>query len=568
MNRALRLLTLSLVSFSLMSCGEASKVPFEVQYTVTKEPTCTEKGREEGYDESGDLVGRDIPALGHSYDQGTTTKEASCEEGGEKTYTCSRCNDKRTETIEALGHLISEDYSHDESKHYKTCSRCDKHLNEENHNFQFKSSTNLNPLYYFPESYCLIDDQLMPTFGYDENGNEIMGAVNEYSCPTCNASLYKAEFITEYSYSYTKNGKTTETSVKYTYDDYKITSVSEDNGAGVKGRLFEYDWTESSLTITLYLVDSELSTNTPFKKAIMTLDGNKTTKIQNYSYSSSTSDWTESSYFEFTYDEEGKVVKAKQSYLSDYWIEVTFLAYDPYDSSWSKILTETIYDGDGNPQYTTEKTYDKEGKVLTSTWTNHENGDVKTTVYTYTYDSQGRLLSNGYYRYEYYDGDSYRYYSGTTLVKDVQINSEGIVTKETDYSNLSWYYTKIYELFSYSYTSEERISSSKTTYDYEEKYDQYDYSLAEYLKQTFSNGLLKQEYSKVDHAGAEYPYDYWSDEATTNYSYTNRNFRAKVEVSSKRHYENEDYTDDQRSEVKEYKFQEFSISKNILRSVG
>ena len=562
MNKALRILMMGLASLSLASCSGGESQPFEVSYSITKEPTCTEKGREEGYDENGILIGRDIPALGHSYDSGTLVKEATCEEAGERRYACSRCQQTKSEEIPALGHSVSADYSNDENSHYKTCSRCNKHLEEGRHNFQFKSSTNLTPSYYFPDHYYFVDDTLKPKFACDENGKEIMGAINEYTCPTCNASLYKAEFITKYSCSSTSKSSSGET-YDYVYEDYKIKSVSIDKGSDSNGQRFEYVWTEDSLTITLSTVSGDKSTITPFRKAIMTLDGDKTTKVANFSYSSSKNDWSEGDWCEFTYGEDGKTVKTKQSYLGDWWVETTWYVYDDRSEKPEfKYLKDTSYDENGNPAYTVEKTYDEEGKILTSSSTDHETGKTGTTTYTYTYDSQGRLLSNGHYRYEYYDGDSYRYYLNETLQKDVMINAEGILVKEIDYSDSD--ITTTYELLSYDYSSGQRISSSKTTHDYIEKYDQYDYSLSKYLKQIFSNGMVSQEYSKVDHAGANYPFDYWSDENTTDYSYTSRNFRAKVETSHKRTYENEDYGTSESVSVYEYSFQEFSISKNIL----
>ena len=123
MNKALRILMMGLASLSLASCSGGESQPFEVSYSITKEPTCTEKGREEGYGENGILIGRDIPALGHIYDSGTLVKEATCEEAGERRYSCSRCQQTKSEEIPALGHSVSADYSHDENSHYKTCSR-------------------------------------------------------------------------------------------------------------------------------------------------------------------------------------------------------------------------------------------------------------------------------------------------------------------------------------------------------------------------------------------------------------------------------------------------------------
>ena len=72
---------------------------------VTKEPTCTEEG-EKTYtcQYCGKTKTEQIGALGHDWDEGQVTKEPTCTEAGEKTYTCQRCKDTYTEEISALGH--------------------------------------------------------------------------------------------------------------------------------------------------------------------------------------------------------------------------------------------------------------------------------------------------------------------------------------------------------------------------------------------------------------------------------------------------------------------------------
>ena len=44
----------------------------------------------------------------HSWDNGKVTKEATCTEDGEKTYTCTVCNTTKTEVIPAIGHQHKE----------------------------------------------------------------------------------------------------------------------------------------------------------------------------------------------------------------------------------------------------------------------------------------------------------------------------------------------------------------------------------------------------------------------------------------------------------------------------
>ena len=93
---------------------------------VTKEPTCTEKGEKTYTCDCGDSYIEEIPAKGHHYENGectdcgkdpdyhkhsyteTVTKEPTCTEAGEKTYTCD-CGDSYTEEIPAKGHHFVDD---------------------------------------------------------------------------------------------------------------------------------------------------------------------------------------------------------------------------------------------------------------------------------------------------------------------------------------------------------------------------------------------------------------------------------------------------------------------------
>ena len=53
--------------------------------------------------------------LGHTWDEGTVTKEASCTEEGEIYFECTDegCNATKTEVIPKLGHDFSEEYTVD-----------------------------------------------------------------------------------------------------------------------------------------------------------------------------------------------------------------------------------------------------------------------------------------------------------------------------------------------------------------------------------------------------------------------------------------------------------------------
>ncbi len=74
---------------------------WEDDYTVDKEPSCTEEGSKsihcKGCDEVKDSTA--IPALGHAWDSGAVTKKATETEAGQIKYTCTRCGAVKYEKI-------------------------------------------------------------------------------------------------------------------------------------------------------------------------------------------------------------------------------------------------------------------------------------------------------------------------------------------------------------------------------------------------------------------------------------------------------------------------------------
>lgn len=73
-----------------------------------------------------------IAAKGHSWNAGDTTLVATCTAKGKITFTCSACNEKREEPINALGHAFADSLLMDkpascttEGIKTKHCSRCD-----------------------------------------------------------------------------------------------------------------------------------------------------------------------------------------------------------------------------------------------------------------------------------------------------------------------------------------------------------------------------------------------------------------------------------------------------------
>lgn len=101
--------------------------------TVTKEPTCTEAGEKTfTCSACGDSYTESLDPLGHAAEKETVVKEATCTEDGEKAYVCSRCNEVlRTEVISAKGHEFDADWTVDQpatadaigvkSRHCRNC---------------------------------------------------------------------------------------------------------------------------------------------------------------------------------------------------------------------------------------------------------------------------------------------------------------------------------------------------------------------------------------------------------------------------------------------------------------
>lgn len=88
-----------------------SDSPYEIEandhdygnWTVTEEPTCTEKGSKEKVCSScGDKVVKEIPASGHKFSAWTVKKAATEIAAGEKTRTCSVCGKAEKQTIAML----------------------------------------------------------------------------------------------------------------------------------------------------------------------------------------------------------------------------------------------------------------------------------------------------------------------------------------------------------------------------------------------------------------------------------------------------------------------------------
>lgn len=141
MNRKFKLLiTLSVVVAVLccatffVACNRHTKHNYGA-WTVTKEPTCTEKGlRVRTCIDCGEQQTEDLPLTDHVIADSTVTKEPDCVTAGEETGVCTKCGQSVTVAVDALGHDPLGIWINDANCHWHRCSRCDVHLDEETHN--------------------------------------------------------------------------------------------------------------------------------------------------------------------------------------------------------------------------------------------------------------------------------------------------------------------------------------------------------------------------------------------------------------------------------------------------
>lgn len=63
------------------------------------------------------------------------SKPPTCNDSGYKIYQCSSCGYQKNETLNALGHDITSEYKHNDTYHWKECSRCHETFNYEEHDF-------------------------------------------------------------------------------------------------------------------------------------------------------------------------------------------------------------------------------------------------------------------------------------------------------------------------------------------------------------------------------------------------------------------------------------------------
>lgn len=89
----------------------------------------------------------------HDWNSGTVTKPASCVAAGEKTYTCSECSFEKIDQIDAKGHNYGEEWQHDATHHWHSCSDCDTKESYDAHSGGIAACTSVAICKYCHQSY-------------------------------------------------------------------------------------------------------------------------------------------------------------------------------------------------------------------------------------------------------------------------------------------------------------------------------------------------------------------------------------------------------------------------------
>ena len=109
-----------------------------VEKVVSGKPaTCQEPGYSESTvcDKCGAILipPVELPANEHVWDEGRITVDATCTAQGEMLYTCSLCQNTKTEIIEMTPHKLS--YATSEQQHWKACEDCSYTETREDHSW-------------------------------------------------------------------------------------------------------------------------------------------------------------------------------------------------------------------------------------------------------------------------------------------------------------------------------------------------------------------------------------------------------------------------------------------------
>ena len=180
--------------------GETEELPidknehkYEEVENVGNAPTCTEDGDRLlkcVYCE--DVKSETVPALGHSWDEGSVTDDATCTEDGEKTFTCEACGETKSETVAAPGHKLDKetvDATCAADGYVRTfCENCDYEEIETKEGS--KLSTELGKLYSMEDVEAVHKNIMLIS---EVTGSCTVAGIIVYRCDDCGVQVFVRE---------------------------------------------------------------------------------------------------------------------------------------------------------------------------------------------------------------------------------------------------------------------------------------------------------------------------------------------------------------------------------------
>ncbi|MBO4413098.1 MAG: hypothetical protein J5830_00170 [Clostridia bacterium] len=103
MKKTLSILLAVIMTLGMLAgCGEQPEhIHSFGEWTITKNPTCTEAGEQERLCSCGERQVQSIPEKGHSFSEWVIAKPATCTEAGEQYAICNICGQRMTQSIPA-----------------------------------------------------------------------------------------------------------------------------------------------------------------------------------------------------------------------------------------------------------------------------------------------------------------------------------------------------------------------------------------------------------------------------------------------------------------------------------
>ncbi len=170
----------------------------------------------------------------HKWDEGEVTKQPTCTEKGEKTFTCATCGGTKTEEVPALGHKYAEGWINtDPEGHYHNCEVCGAAGEKYKHVFVWQQDESAD------KHYGVCEDCDYTTELQEHEWDE--GVI------TTPATLY-ADGVKTYT---CKCGKTRTEVIPAKADFATEFTVENQDGAWIYGTAEVTDWSDESFAFNL-----------------------------------------------------------------------------------------------------------------------------------------------------------------------------------------------------------------------------------------------------------------------------------------------------------------------------